>query len=101
MRRACFEKSGGISKTVFQPQIDHIIIIELAQAGILGAVEKHKTGGDLPVVADFVFGEYLRGLHSYLCGRPIRRQGCQNTYHEIHLFSENDKRNFKELSQSY
>ena len=37
---------------------------ELAQAGIFGAVEKHKTGGNLPVVADFIFCEYL-------CGRPL------------------------------
>ena len=61
MRRACFEKSGGISKTVFQPQIDHIIILKLAQAGIFGAVEKHIARGDLPVVTNFVFCEYFTG----------------------------------------
>ena len=101
MRRACFEKSGGISKTVFQPQIDHIMITILAQAGIFRAVEEHISGGNLPVVTDLVFCEDLRGLRSCPCRRAARRQGCQNTYHEIHLFSENDKRNFKELSQSY
>jgi hypothetical protein len=37
---------------------------ELAQPGILGAAEKHKTWGNLPVVADFIFCEYL-------CGRPV------------------------------
>ena len=51
----------GVLKTVPQSQIDHIIMAELAQAGVFGAVEKHKTGGDLPVVADLVFREDLRG----------------------------------------
>ena len=34
---------------------------ELAQTGVFGAVEKHITGGNLPVVADFIFCEDLRG----------------------------------------
>jgi hypothetical protein len=33
---------------------------ELAQTGIFWAVESHISRDDLPVVADFVFGEYLR-----------------------------------------
>ena len=48
-------------KTVSQSEIDHIVMAELAQTGIFGAVEKHITGGNLPVVTDFVFREYLGG----------------------------------------
>ena len=59
MRRTGFEKSGRVSKAVSQSQINHIIILKLAQAGIFGAVEKHISGGDLPVVADLVFCEDL------------------------------------------
>ena len=49
------------SKVISQIEIDHIIIFELAQAGIFGAVEKHISRGNLPVVADLVLGEYLTG----------------------------------------
>ncbi len=59
MRRTGFEKNGRVSKTISQPQINHIIILKLAQAGVLGSVEKHISGGDLPVVADLVFCEDL------------------------------------------
>ncbi len=52
------------SKVISQIEIDHIIIFELAQAGIFGAVESHISRGNLPVVADLVFCEYL-------CGRPV------------------------------
>ena len=34
---------------------------ELAQAGILRAVEKYVSWGNLPIVTDFVFCEDLRG----------------------------------------
>ena len=50
-----------VLKTIPQSQIDHIIIHELAQPGVFGAVEKHIPWGDLPVVTDFVFCEYLTG----------------------------------------
>jgi hypothetical protein len=50
-----------VLKTVSQSQIDHIIMAELAQAGVLRAIEKHISGGDCPVVADLVFCEDLTG----------------------------------------
>jgi hypothetical protein len=49
-----------ISKTISQPQIDHIII-ELTQAGIFGAVEGHITRSDFSVVADFILCKDLTG----------------------------------------
>jgi hypothetical protein len=50
-----------ILKAIPQPEIDHIILTVLAQAGVLVAVEKHISGGNLPVVSDLVFGKNLRG----------------------------------------
>ena len=50
-----------ILKTVPQSEINYLIFTILAQAGIFRAVEKHISGGNLPVVADFVFCEDLRG----------------------------------------
>ena len=50
-----------VLKTISQSDIDHIVIAELAQAGIFGAVESHISRGDLPVIADFIFCEYLTG----------------------------------------
>jgi len=56
------------SKTVFQSQIDHIVIVKLAQPGIFGAVEKHTSGGNRPVVADLVFRKYLQ-CRSLIAGK--------------------------------
>ena len=50
-----------ILKTVPQSEINYLIFTILAQAGLFRAVEKHISGGNLPVVADFVFCEDLRG----------------------------------------
>ena len=49
--------------------IDHIIMTELAQAGIFGAAEEPISGGNRPVVADFVFCEDLEANPSFL---PVR-----------------------------
>ena len=55
-------------KTVFQFQIDHIIIVKLAQPGVFGTVEKHASRGNLPVVADLVFCKNLTG-RSLIAGK--------------------------------
>ena len=64
-----------ISKTVSQPQIDHIIIVELAQAGSFGAVEGHISGSDLPVVTDLVFCKDLTG-RSLIAGKIHAPKAC-------------------------
>ena len=55
-----------ISKRVFletipQSHIDHIVMAEPAQAGIFEAVEDHISWGNLPVIADLIFREDLKG----------------------------------------
>jgi hypothetical protein len=44
-----------------QSQINHIVIVELPQAGLFGFVEKHIYRGNFPIVADFIFCEDLAG----------------------------------------
>jgi hypothetical protein len=41
-----------MSKTIPQPQIEHVIIRKLSHAGSFRAVEAHISRGDLPVVTD-------------------------------------------------
>ena len=49
-------------------QIDHIVFTILAKAGLFGAVEKHASGGNRPIVADLVFCEDLTG-RSFIAGK--------------------------------
>ena len=69
--------SKGFSlKTVFQSQIDHIVIVKLAQAGLLGAVEKYASGGNRTVVTNFIFCEDLKG-RSLIAGKICApKPGC-------------------------
>jgi hypothetical protein len=56
-----------VLKTVSQSQINHIVLTVLAQAGIFRAAEKHVPWGNIPVVADFIFCEYLTGRTLMVC----------------------------------
>ena len=50
-----------ILETIPQSAIDHIIIVELAKAGVFGAVEKHVTRSNFPVVTNLIFCEDFTG----------------------------------------
>jgi len=55
------ERLKMILEAISQSQIDHIVIVIPAQPGVFGAVEKHASGGNYPIVADLVFRKYLTG----------------------------------------
>lgn len=61
------ESERVVLKTVSQSQIDHVIILKLAQTGISGVIEGHISWGDLPVVADPLLCQDLRNysFHQY------------------------------------